>query len=223
MGEVISFTELGLAGTAGLAVAALAMGRVVILPTDTVYGLTAPVFRLREAARVIAGENKPIWTSPIQALYELKGRVLTQPAIILAKDWAAAAALTAQPLDNIRRFCARLDCPTTVVVRAKHQWGPPATDGPGTIALRVPNHVVLNLALRFAKFVFSASANLPGGKDPQVVADIPRELVAGAAFTIDAGRTPSARPSCIVDFTGRRPQVVRGDAAVATAVARWEL
>jgi len=206
-----------------LAVAALAAGRVVILPTDTVYGLTAPVFPLSEAARVIAGENKPIWASPVRTLYELKGRRPTQPSIILAKDWAAAAALAAQPLDNIRRLCARLDCPTTVIVWAKHKWGPPATDGQGTIALRVPNHVVMNLALRFAKFVFSASANLPGGKDPQTVADIPGELVAGAAFTIDAGPTPSGRPSCIVDFTGSKPRVVRGDAAVAADVGRWEI
>ena len=50
-----------MAGAVGLAAAALGAGRVVIIPTDTVYGLAAAVFRPKEFDRLETGERASPW------------------------------------------------------------------------------------------------------------------------------------------------------------------
>jgi L-threonylcarbamoyladenylate synthase len=54
----------------------------------------------------------------------------------------------------------------------------------------------------------ATSANLPGGRDPRTLADVPPELVAAAAATVDGGGLGGA-PSTVVDLTGSEPTILR--------------
>ena len=68
--------------------------------------------------------------------------------------------------------------------------------------------------------VAATSANLHGKPDPKSVADIPQELLSGVAEVVDVGELPGV-PSTVIDFTGRRPVVLRegaGDVERALSV-----
>jgi len=208
-----------MAGSVGLAAAALGSGRVVIIPTDTVYGLAAAVFRPAECDLIEAGERGTPWVGPVSKLYEIKRRPPTQPSIILARDWEYAQYLSARPLERIERFCDQVSTPVTFIVRAKYPWGPPTTSEEGGIAIRVPDHPFVNMVLKFGKYLYSVSANYPGGRDPRTLNQVPAAIFGRADLAVDAGLSPLASASFMIDCTSEKPEAVRGDEALREALA----
>ncbi len=79
--------------------------------------------------------------------------------------------------------------------------------------------------LEAAGVVAATSANLPGGPDPRRLADVPIELLAGAAAAVDGGELPGIA-STVLDLTGTEPRILREGAVPAAealdrAVAAW--
>ena len=220
MAEIVKLEEVGMAGAVGLAAAALGAGRVVIIPTDTVYGLSAAVFRPRECERLEAGEHAVPWRGPVEKLYDIKRRPTDQPAIILARDWQYAQLLSARPLERIEDFCGQVGNPVTFIVKAKYPWGPPTTNASGGIAIRVPRGVTVKMILKFSKFLYSVSANYRGGKEPQALDEVPAPIFGRAALAVDGGESPSPHASFIVDLTRENPKPVRGGAPLEEALAQ---
>ncbi|UCH77756.1 MAG: Sua5/YciO/YrdC/YwlC family protein [Candidatus Coatesbacteria bacterium] len=209
---------MGVGGAVGLAAAAVSSGKVVITPTDTVYGLSAAVFKPAEVAKLEAGERAAPWAEPVAKLYEIKGRPPQQPSLILARDWQYAAMLTLQPLERIQEFCEQLDHPLTALVRARQDWGPPTTNAKGAVAVRVPKNGLITILLRFCRFLYSASANYPAGREPHLLEQVPAPIFAKAGLAIDAGPSPLRESSYLVDFTARPPRPIRGDARLRAAI-----
>ena len=190
-----------------MAVASIRAGRLVVLPTDTVYGLAAD------------GRSEAAAT----ALYAAKGRASVRPTALLfasvellvaevpeLDEWsvAVARALLPGPLTLVlsnpaRRFVwLNAERPETIGVRV------PALAGPGGDVLAAVGVLV------------ATSANLPGGPDPRRLADVPAELAGAAAAQLDGGELPGV-PSTVVDVTGGEPSVLReGAVAAADVVAR---
>jgi tRNA A37 threonylcarbamoyladenosine synthetase subunit TsaC/SUA5/YrdC len=219
LAEVIKQQEVGMAGAVGLAAAALGAGRVVIIPTDTVYGLAAAVFRPKEFDRLEVGDRASVWTTPVSTLYDIKRRPLSQPSIILARDWPYAQLLSGRPLERIERFCLRVSRPVTFIVRARYPWGPPITNDAGGIAIRVPDGPVVSMILKFSRYLFSVSANYPGGREPQTLEQIPAPIFGRAALAVDAGPSPMDNPSFMLDCTTEKPKAVRGGEPLEDALA----
>nr|MDQ3823628.1 Sua5/YciO/YrdC/YwlC family protein [Actinomycetota bacterium] len=68
--------------------------------------------------------------------------------------------------------------------------------------------------------VVATSANLPGGRAPRTLADVPTEIRAGAGAELDAGEL-SGVPSTVIDLTASEPRVLReGAVPAAEALAR---
>ena len=190
-----------------MAVASIRAGRLVVLPTDTVYGLAAD------------GRSEAAAT----ALYAAKGRASVRPTALLfasvellvaevpeLDEWsvAVARALLPGPLTLVlsnpaRRFVwLNAERPETIGVRV------PALAGPGGDVLAAVGVLV------------ATSANLPGGPDPRRLADVPAELMGAVAAQLDGGELPGV-PSTVVDVTGGEPSVLReGAVAAAEVVAR---
>jgi L-threonylcarbamoyladenylate synthase len=176
---------------------------VVILPTDTVYGLCATVER----------------PEPGRLLYSLKGRDLRQPSALLASG-----------LDSLFERLPELDTRAEAVVRAllpgpytlvlpnparRFAWI--AGETPDAIGVRVPVlPAVAAAVLAQVGCVVATSANLPGGPDPRRIADVPRELVSRAGAVVDAGELPGT-PSTVLDFSTGEPRVIREGAAPGAA------
>jgi L-threonylcarbamoyladenylate synthase len=186
------------------AVAALHAGLLVVLPTDTVYGLCADGYR----------------EEPYRRLCRLKGRPEGMPTALLAADLDTI--LDAVPEARGRAAVAAralLPGPYTLVLpnpARRFRWLTGTT--PETIGVRVPDlPPVSRPVVERAGVVVATSANLHGGPDPARLDDVPEEIRSGAAVTLDGGDLPGA-PSTVIDLTTAEPVVLR-EGAVPAAVA----
>jgi L-threonylcarbamoyladenylate synthase len=188
-------------------VEAIGVGRPVILPTDTVYGLCADANR-EEAVR---------------ALYRLKGRGEKQPTALLA----AGVDVLLDAVPELRGPAGRvirelLPGPYTLVLpNPARRFGWLSGDRPETIGVRIPAlGGDAQFVLERVGAVAATSANLPGGPDPRRVEDVPEEIRAGCDAVLDAGELPGIA-STVLDLTGPEPIVVReGAVSAAEALSR---
>ena len=181
---------------AARAAEALAAGRLVILPTETVYGLAA------DAGNAAA----------IAALYEAKGRPRFNPLIAHVADLAAAEAL-AELDDRARRLAAAFwPGPLTLVapVRAGGAVCDLARAGLDTLAVRVPAHPLARAVLAaFAGPVAAPSANRSGRPSPTTLADAMAETGAAAQLALDGGPCAVGLESTVVSLLDGPPRLLR--------------
>ena len=186
------------------AVAALRAGRLVVMPTDTVYGLAAD------------GESE----SAARALYAAKGRDAIQPtAVLFASVDVLVERVPELPAAAVEAVRTLLPGPFTLIVEnpaRRYAWLNPQR--PDAIGLRVPAVTGAPRAvLEALGAVVATSANLPGGADPRRLEDVPPEIAAAVDVVIEGGELPGT-PSTVVDLTGPEPRVLR-DGAVTAADA----
>jgi L-threonylcarbamoyladenylate synthase len=172
---------------------ALARGELVVLPTDTVYGVaarpdvagaTARVFQAKRRAR---GLNLPVLAADLGQAGGVGS--LDRRAVTLAERfWPGAL--------------------TVVVPRgpAAASWDLGAERA--TVALRVPNHPVALALLARTGPLAATSANRSGRATPDDCVGVREELRDAVAVYLCAG-TLSPVPSTIVDLTGPEPRVLR--------------
>jgi L-threonylcarbamoyladenylate synthase len=189
--------------TVAAAVAALRAGRLVVLPTDTVYGLAAD------------GESE----AAARALYAAKGRAAIQPtAVLFASVDLLLERVPELPVRAVDAARALLPAPLTLVLPnpgRRYPWLNP--ERPDTIGVRAPalggdGRAVLDAL----GAVVATSANLPGGRDPRLAADVPAEIVAAVDVLVDGGALPGT-PSTVIDLTGPEPRVLREGALPSAA------
>jgi tRNA threonylcarbamoyl adenosine modification protein (Sua5/YciO/YrdC/YwlC family) len=176
------------------ATTAIRAGELVVLPTDTVYGLAADAFD----------------ATAVRRLLDAKGRGREMPPPVLVGSAATLDALASTVPDWARRLVERYwPGPLTIVVREQSslQWDLGETRG--TVAVRMPHDpVALELLGRTGPLAVS-SANVtgrPAATDADQAADM---LGASVSVILDAGPTVDDRPSTIVDCTAGRPRVLR--------------
>ena len=182
--------------------AAVEAGKLVVIPTDTVYGLAC----------------RPDREDAVRALSTLKQRSPEQPIALVASGVAPLRELIPElPVDELVRGAFTLVLPNPA---RRLPWL--AGGRAGTIGIRIPE--VTGLAaelLARAGVVAATSANLHGGADPRRLGDIPREILDGIAAVLDVGTLPGT-PSTVVDLTGAEPRVLReGAVPAAEALARY--
>jgi L-threonylcarbamoyladenylate synthase len=189
-----------------VAVWALRRGEVVVLPTDTVYGLAV----LPESERAA------------RELYALKGRGEAQPTALVASSVERLLELVPELRSSEQILRALLPGAYTLVLpnpAGRYPW----LCGPGapTIGVRVPAVTGPGAdVLAAVGSVAATSANLPGGPDPRQLADVPAKLLEGVAAAVDGGELPGA-PSTVLDLSGPEPRVLReGAVPAAEALGR---
>jgi tRNA threonylcarbamoyl adenosine modification protein (Sua5/YciO/YrdC/YwlC family) len=185
--------EEGLAAAAG----AVQEGQLVVLPTDTVYGVGADAFN----------------AAAVTALLAAKGRGRNMPPPVLVGSVAAAAALTeslgAFGQDLIDEFWPG---PLTLVFRASATLMWDLGDTMGTVAVRMPLHpVALDLLRRTGPMAVS-SANRHGLPAATSAAEAENQLGDAIAVYLDGGACADSVPSTILDLTGTVPRMLRAGA-----------
>ena len=180
----------------GVAAASLALqrGELVIVPTDTVYGVAADAFDPEAVA----------------ALLDAKGRGREKPPPVLVSAAATLDALAVGVPRWARALVAELwPGGLTLVCRQQSslQWD--LGDTRQTVAVRMPDHeVTLELLARTGPLAVS-SANRTG--EPAAT-DADAALAAlgeAAAVALDAGQTPGSTASTIIDATTEQPRLLR--------------
>jgi len=168
------------------AVAALRRGELVVLPTDTVYGLAAHPRLPSAIARVYAVKERPAE----------KGLPLLVSGAEQANSLADVSPLGA-------RLMARFwPGGLTLVLRAR--------DGASTVAVRMPDHAVaLALIGALDEPLATTSANRSGQPSCATAAAVRAQLPTGYAVLIDAGASPGGRDSTVLDLTAPVPRILR--------------
>jgi tRNA threonylcarbamoyl adenosine modification protein (Sua5/YciO/YrdC/YwlC family) len=176
------------------AVAELTAGRLVVLPTDTVYGVAAVA-------------SNP---AAVAALLAAKGRGRNLPPPVLMADAAELEGLAAEPGPEARALAeAFWPGALTLVVRSNPALRWDLGDRDGTIALRVPDAEVARAVLGEAGPLAVSSANLSGEPPALTAQAAADQLGANVAVYLDAGPAPGGVPSTVVDATVSPPRVLR--------------
>jgi L-threonylcarbamoyladenylate synthase len=189
-----------------IVVRAIREGALVVLPTDTVYGLVCTAFL----------------EQPAVDLYRLKGRTEIQPTAFVA----ASVDVLLECIPELRgrpAMIARALFPgpfTLVMPNPARRFSWLSRSRPEAIGVRVPALVgaAAEIVDRLGAIV-ATSANLPGGPDPRRLDEVPAQIRAGVAAALDGGELPGT-PSTVIDVTGSEPVIVRagaGDSEAALA------
>lgn len=181
---------------AGIAAATTAIraGELIVLPTDTVYGVAADAFDPAAVRRLLEAKGR--------------GREMPPPVLIGAAATLDALASTVPPWARtlVDQYWPG---PLTIVVRqqASLQWDLGETRG--TVAVRMPHDpVALEVLSRTGPLAVS-SANVTG-RPAATDADQAGEMLGDSvSVLLDGGPTVDDRPSTIVDCTGEQPRVLR--------------
>jgi L-threonylcarbamoyladenylate synthase len=178
-----------------LAVAALARGELVVMPTETVYGLAGNALDVEAVRRIFAAKGRPAENPLIVHVASVEG------ARGITADWPSEAQLLAE------KFWPG---PLTMVLPKAAVVPDSVTAGKGTVAVRVPSHpVALELLREVGMPLAAPSANRFTELSPTRSEDVD-PAIAGAAFCVlDGGPCDVGIESAIVDLSAAFPILLR--------------
>lgn len=175
------------------AVNALKAGKLVVFPTETVYGIGADAFN----------------SCAVDKLFKEKQRPLDKPLLMHVSSVEMADSIAV--IDNrakelIKRFTPG---PLTLVVKRKPCLPSVAVSGGDTVGLRFPsNKVFLDVSSAFGAPIAATSANISGCESAKNSADLSPVLNI-ADLVIDSGMCEYGLESTIVSLVAERPKILR--------------
>jgi L-threonylcarbamoyladenylate synthase len=178
-----------------LAIAALKNGELVVFPTETVYGLGAPIFN-EEAVRQI---------------FVVKGRPLDNPLIAHIASLDDAKNLSDGLGTDFYTLAEQFwPGPLSIVVRRRGNVPSLVSAGQPTIAIRMPLH---NIARRLIEGVgqplVAPSANLSGRPSPTCTKDVLEDLNGKVHYVIDGGECDVGIESTVISLYEAKPLLLR--------------
>lgn len=186
------------------AAAAVRSGRLVVMPTDTVYGIGADAFDSQAVAGLLAA----------------KGRGRDMPVGVLVGSWQTIEGLVYAVPDSARELIrAFWPGALSLVVRQAPslQWD--LGDARGTVMLRMPLHPVAIELLRQTGPMAVSSANVSGQPPATTAAEAQRQLGDLVEVYLDGGPSPEQAASTIVDLTVEPARILRQGPVSAQAIA----
>ncbi len=187
-------TDEGRADAIPKAAAGVRDGRLVVLPTDTLYGVGADAFS----------------PQAVRALLAAKGRGSDMPPPVLVADARTVDGLATEVPAYARALIQSFwPGPLTVVLRAQPSLMWDLGDTGGTVALRMPDDPVALELLREVGPMAVSSANRTGHPASRTVVEAASQLGASVEFYLDGGPVTGGLASTIVDCTRDEPVVLR--------------
>ena len=182
---------------------AVRRGELVVLPTDTVYGLGTDAFS----------------PDAVRGLLTAKGRGRDMPVPVLVGSPRTldgiATGLSAAARDLVEAFWPG-GLTMVAAVQPSLQWDLGETGG--TVAVRMPLHPVALELLRATGPLAVSSANRSGQPPATTCDDAVEQLGESVSVYLDGGPSGDPVPSTIVDVTGEAPRLLRPGAVPAEAL-----
>ena len=173
---------------------AVRLNELVVLPTDTVYGIGADAFSVQAVEDLLAA----------------KGRGRDMPVPVLVGSPGTLDGIVFM-LDSVGHDLVDAFWPGALTIVAQHQpslqWD--LGDTRGTVAVRMPLHPVAIELLTETGPMAVSSANRSGEKPATTVDEALAQLGESVAVYLDGGTCGDPVPSSIVDLTGERPRLLR--------------
>ncbi|AKE41646.1 tRNA threonylcarbamoyladenosine biosynthesis protein YwlC [Corynebacterium kutscheri] len=193
--------------TTGLkaAVSAVQAGRLVVMPTDTLYGLGCDAFNNDAVAKLL----------------DTKRRGPDMPVPVLVGSWDTARGLVANYTEQMRTLIEAFwpGALSMVVPQAPSlPWN--LGDTRGTVMLRMPLHPVAIELLRETGPMAVSSANISGNPPAATVAEAKEQLGTHISVYLDGGQCQLGQASTIIDLSSSQPKILREGAISAERVAQ---
>ncbi len=186
------------------AAAAVKSGRLVVIPTDTVYGIGADAFDSQAVAALLAA----------------KGRGRDMPVGVLVGFWHTIDGLVYSVSDSARELIRAFwpGALSLVVQQAPSlQWD--LGDARGTVMLRMPLQPVAIELLRQTGPMAVSSANVSGQPPATTAEEARRQLGDLVDVYLDGGTAEQQAASTILDLNGPQPRILRDGPVSAAAIA----
>jgi tRNA threonylcarbamoyl adenosine modification protein (Sua5/YciO/YrdC/YwlC family) len=176
------------------AATAVRSGELVVLPTDTVYGIGADAFD----------------SAAVNALLAAKGRGRDMPVPVLIGSWSTLDGLVSGVPKRTRKLIeAFWPGGLTLVVEHAPSLSWDLGDARGTVAVRMPLHPVAIELLEKTGPMAVSSANRSGQPAATTVGEAKVQLGDSVAIYLDGGPVEIGVASSIVDVTGEVPVLLR--------------
>jgi L-threonylcarbamoyladenylate synthase len=173
---------------------AVQRGALVVLPTDTVYGIGADAFDHRA----------------VQALLDAKGRGREMPPPVLVSAATTLDALATKVPSYVAALTeAFWPGPLTLVCEQQPSLTWDLGETRGTVAVRMPDHEIALALLERTGPLAVSSANLSGLPAATEAAAADGMLGESVEVVLDAGPSPKGEASTILDVRGDRPRLLR--------------
>jgi L-threonylcarbamoyladenylate synthase len=176
------------------AIDAVSSGDLVVLPTDTVYGIGADAFKAWSVSNLLNAKGR--------------GRQMPPPVLVGSRHTLDGLVLR---LPSEARDLVEAFWPGALTILVEHapslQWD--LGDTNGTVAVRMPLHPVALEVLRQTGPMAVSSANLTGQPAATTAAEAREQLSYKVSVYLEAGECPNPVPSTIVDFRDGTPRVLR--------------
>ena len=176
----------------------LKKGKVIICPTDTVYGLIADA------------TNK----KAVEKIFKIKKKPTNKPIPIFVRDIKMARKLA--KIDKKQEMFLKSVWPgkVTVVLKAKNRKFPKGIGKPKKeIGLRVPDYEIINQLLRLCnRPLTGTSANISGKPASTKIKEVLKQFKNQKYqpdLIINAGNLPKSKPSTVIDLTISPPKILR--------------
>ena len=193
--RVLRTSELSASEIAAAAVQALSEGKLVALPTDTVYGIAVNASR----------------HSAVRRLFEIKQRSADNPLPVLIADSEQVNTAARQIPSLAHHLAERFwPGPLTLILHKSPAISDLVTAGQPTVGLRVPDHELPRQILRLADFpVAVTSANISDQPAARTAQQVLVSLGSAIDMLIDDGPCPGGMPSTVLDLTVSPPEILR--------------
>ncbi len=178
-----------------LAAAMLKRGELVVMPTETVYGLAADA-RNEQA---------------VASIFEAKGRPQDNPLIVHISDLSELSSLVKSVPDSAKKLAAAYwPGPLTMILPRADTIPAVVSAGLDTVAVRFPSHPVAQALIRESGCPLAApSANLSGSPSPTTAAHVASDLTGRVSAIVDGGSCQVGLESTVVSLVGDKPRLLR--------------
>ncbi len=156
----------------------LAHGKIILCPTDTIWGLSCDAF------------NK----SAVERIYKIKKRDRTKPLILLVSNIAMLKKYASDIHPRVENLIVLYEKPLTVIHKASDQLPDYLVTDSGTIAIRLTKDKTLQeLIDKLGKPIVSTSANIQGAPAPELFDMISEEIKSEADYVFYTNRAKGKR------------------------------
>jgi L-threonylcarbamoyladenylate synthase len=173
---------------------AIQRGELIVLPTDTVYGVAADAFDPAAVAALLSAKGRgremppPVLVSAATTIDALAVRVPAYARTLVEEFWPGPLTLVCHQQTSL-------------------QWD--LGDTRGTVAIRMPDHDLARDLLERTGPLAVSSANATGQPAATDADEADRMLGESVAVIVDAGESPGGEASTIIDVTGEQGRVLR--------------
>lgn len=191
--------------TAGIkaAVDAVKAGQLVVLPTDTLYGLGCDAFNNEAVANLLATKHRgpdmpvPVLVGSWDTIQGLVQYYSPQAKTLVEAFWPGGLSIIVPQAPSL-------------------PWN--LGDTRGTVMLRMPLHPVAIELLRETGPMAVSSANISGHTPPSTVTEARQQLNQNVSVYLDGGECAIGKPSSIIDISGDHPRLLREGAISAERI-----